>query len=221
MEGVSQLPDGAESPLTTGTVLREALAVFRRRWWRYIFLYSLTALPVIAASLLIPLPWNLLVAGLALPPFLAISQAVVAHAVLNEPAARGLGLAAYVRVGPRIPNLVAASVVYLALTFLGFLFLIVPGCLLVARWSVYVPALVNERTIGLGLHRSTNLTENHRWTGFWIAVIPVLLIVVESVIHFGNELASWVVVAMDVTLSVFAIVAAAVLYRRLVSPDAP
>jgi hypothetical protein len=219
--GIRLLTNGAESPLTTGSVFREALVVFGRHWWRYVFLYSLPALPVLAAGHLVAQPWNLLVVGIALPLYVAVSQAAVAYAVLNEPAARGLGLAAYVGVGKRIPHVVAATVVYLLLALLGFWLLIVPGCLLVARWSVYVPALVRERRIGLGLGRSTGLTESHRWTGFWISLIPVLLIVTESVIDPENELASWAMVAMDVVLSAYAIVAAAVFYRRLTVITSP
>ena len=164
-------------------------------------------------------PWNLLVVGIALPLYFGLSQAAVAYAVIND-GCRGLDLAAYVGVGQRIPHLVAASVVYLLLAALGFCLFIVPGCLLVARWSVFVPALVNERRIGLGLRRSVDLTEGHRWTGFWIALIPVLLIVAESVIDPPNEVVSWAMVAIDVVLSAYAIVAAAVFYRRLVSTDA-
>ncbi len=215
------MPDEAQSPIATGSVLREALVIFGRRWWRYILLYSITALPALAAILLLPWPWRAPAGLLTLLLYFAVSQAAVAYAVYNEPAVRGLGLSAFLRIAPRIPYLMTASLVYILLTLLGFCLLIVPGCLLMARWSVYVPALVNERNIGLGLGRSTDLTDGHRWTGFWIALTPVVLIVTDYVIDPANELASWAVVAMDVVLSVFAIVAAAVFYRRLLTSNGP
>lgn len=151
-----------------------------------------------------------------------VAYGAVAYAVLGERTLRGLGLRAYVRIAPRFARLVGAAIVSGFLTLLGFLLLIIPGCLLIARWSVYVPAIVAESGSGLGLDRSRDLTAGRRWVGFWVAIIPSLpVVVVEVVLQLWTGIegeAAWRFGATAAT-GAYGAVAAAVLYRRLVEQD--
>jgi hypothetical protein len=56
---------------------------------------------------------------------------------------------------------------------LGFIGLIVPGLMLMIRWSVAVPTLVVERGRGItgSMGRSADLTKGHRWSIFGLFVI--------------------------------------------------
>lgn len=57
-------------------------------------------------------------------------------------------------------------------TFLGGILLVIPGLMLLCRWSVSVAAEVVERTGVLGsMRRSRNLTEGYRWRIFSIVLI--------------------------------------------------
>ncbi len=55
-------------------------------------------------------------------------------------------------------------------------------------WSVFIPALVAERGIGLGLSRSSKLTEGRRWIGFWVAALPFLLLLTLLIVDAATEL---------------------------------
>ena len=82
-----------------------------------------------------------------------------------------------------------AMALLISLAFmLGFLLLVVPGIMLILRWSAALPALVVERAGILGsLGRSRDLTRGHRWAilGF-LLVLALIDLVVFGVLGFGG-----------------------------------
>jgi hypothetical protein len=136
-----QQPEADLSPITTGSVLREALRVSGRRWWRYLVLYVAVWLPVFIEPFL-AWPWAL-AAGFVALLLLPLAEGAVAFAVLNEPTLRGFGLKT-------------------------------------------------------------------------IAVLPTLFFFAELIIEREGDLASWASTAVYFMVSVYAVVAATVFYRRLV-----
>jgi uncharacterized membrane protein len=106
---------------------------------------------------------------------------------------------------------------------LGFLLLIVPGIMLALRWSVAVPALVQERLGVFGsMARSRDLTKGSRWALFGLFVILLVAsIAIELALGtasalFGGGVPGAVVDALvtSVTSMVMSI-AAAVSYVEL------
>ena len=58
---------------------------------------------------------------------------------------------------------------------LALLLLVVPGVILFLRWSVAVPALVQERAGVFGsIARSTELTKGSRWPLFWLWIVMIV-----------------------------------------------
>jgi hypothetical protein len=66
---------------------------------------------------------------------------------------------------------------------IGFILLIVPGVLLMLRWSVAAPAVVME---GLGIQdamrRSATLTKDRRWPIFLLGLIYVVVVIVLDLV---------------------------------------
>lgn len=59
----------------------------------------------------------------------------------------------------------------------GLLALVIPGLMLITRWSLAIPALVVERSsIDLSMSRSADLTRGHRWAVFALLLLNVLFV---------------------------------------------
>jgi hypothetical protein len=110
-------------------------------------------------------------------------------------------------------------------TTLGFLALVVPGILLLARWAVVAQtaALDGGRWID-PLRRSADLTERHRWHAFWLIVVAGIIAAVPSFalgLAFGHKtttIASFAAgTAIEVVTRSFEALAAALLYFDLKS----
>lgn len=69
-----------------------------------------------------------------------------------------------------------------ALGSLGLLLLVVPGILMLLRWSVAIPARIIENSQGLtAMARSVELTQGHRWKIFVLfLVIAIILFLIEG-----------------------------------------
>lgn len=122
-------------------------------------------------------------------------------------------------------------------TTLGFLALVVPGILLLARWAVVAQtaALDGGRWID-PLRRSADLTKEHRWHAFWLIVVAAIIAAVPSFalgLAFGNETTTVTSFAAGTAIEIvtrsFEALAAALLYFDLkarqaieaASPDEP
>jgi hypothetical protein len=89
---------------------------------------------------------------------------------------------------------------------LGFVFLVVPGLILVTMWAVVVPVTVVERPAFLGaFSRSAALTRGSRWAIFGLLVIVVII---SSII--GGVAGAIGAVALSATSPLFYLVLAVV-----------
>jgi hypothetical protein len=81
---------------------------------------------------------------------------------------------------------------------LGFIFLVVPGLILITMWSVAIPVcLVEGLGSGASLTRSSELTKGHRWQIFGIIILlGIISAVVGGLIGFVLSTAGLVVAAL-------------------------
>jgi hypothetical protein len=105
---------------------------------------------------------------------------------------------------------------------IGFVFLIVPGLILLTIWSVAAPVVVLERPPGLGaLARSRALVRGNGWQAFGVIfILTVLIAIVSGAIELGADSAGTaagivVRVVLGVLTAPLAALAAAVLYFEL------
>ncbi|HVW45850.1 MAG TPA: YciC family protein [Solirubrobacterales bacterium] len=86
-------------------------------------------------------------------------------------------------VGPVLPSLLGASIVYAIAVAVGFLFFIIPGCILLTIWAVIAPVIVVEKSrVGGAFGRSQKLVRDHGWTVFGTVVAATLISLVAAVI---------------------------------------
>jgi hypothetical protein len=86
-------------------------------------------------------------------------------------------------VGPVLPTLIGASILYAIGVAVGFVFLVVPGCILLTIWAVIAPVIVIERSgIGAAFGRSQELVRNHGWTVFGTVVAATLISLVAALV---------------------------------------
>lgn len=84
--------------------------------------------------------------------------------------------------GRVLPLIGLAVITYFAVVFASFLFLI-PGLMLLVRWSVSVPALVEERRgVFDSLKRSNALSRGSRWRIFALGLIILVISAVPGVL---------------------------------------
>ncbi|UDL91248.1 hypothetical protein LGH82_08300 [Mesorhizobium sp. PAMC28654] len=108
---------------------------------------------------------------------------------------------------------------------LGCVLLVVPGIMLLLRWSVAIPIQVQERLGVFGsMARSRDLTKGCRWPllGFWliliIAAIAIRLVLSKVAVVFGLPAAFVVNALVTAVVSTITTVAPAVSYVEL-RPD--
>lgn len=105
-----------------------------------------------------------------------IQLGAVTRASVDDLSGKGVSFGAAMADGLRyfFPLLIVGILAGIGV-MLGFLLLIAPGIILAVRWSVSAPVVVIERegpTKSLG--RSAELTENHRWAIFGLALLYFL-----------------------------------------------
>jgi hypothetical protein len=77
---------------------------------------------------------------------------------------------------PRLNRIVLAGILLGLAIGLGFLFLVVPGLILMTIWLLVIPAIVLEdRGIGDAFGRSRELVRGHGWQVFGVIVLTVIL----------------------------------------------
>lgn len=102
-----------------------------------------------------------------------ILQGALTRASVDDLSKKGLSFGAALGDGLRyfFPLFIVALLVGLG-AFVGFLFFVIPGLILIVRWAVAAPAAVIERegpTHSIG--RSAELTEGHRWAVFGLVLL--------------------------------------------------
>jgi hypothetical protein len=171
-------------PLSLGELLDRTFFLFRNNFVLFTAIVALPSLPILAFNLgglgvfrppLSPTPMQLVVSALAvlgtalvlLVPSLiaaALSQAATIVAVSRIHLDQPVSIAgAFGAIKSRILAIAIMIVVVGFLTGLGFVFFIVPGILLMLRWSLVIPvAVLESRGLGDSMTRSADLTAGDR-----------------------------------------------------------
>lgn len=85
------------------------------------------------------------------------------------------------RVRPHLVTMIGAVLLAILGIVVGFIFVIVPGLILLTWWCLIVPPIVLEGKSVLGaLRRSRTLVRGHAWTVFGVFIVTVLLVVIAS-----------------------------------------
>jgi hypothetical protein len=89
-------------------------------------------------------------------------------------------------VGPVLPTLLVTAILYGIGVAFGFLFFIVPGCILLTIWAVIAPVIVIERAgISAAFTRSQNLVRNFGWPVFGTVIAATLIAAIATLILTG------------------------------------
>lgn len=215
-------------------VLGEALDVYRRLWVRSVVVAGLVFAVVELAdafaarrhtfatafvSLLLALVGGLLVQG-------ALVEVVRDLHEGRAPASVG---DYYARTRDRLGTLVGASLLYGIGVAFGFVLLVVPGLIAIARWSLAVPLVVIERRgIGEAFSRSSALVKGRTGSVLVLVIVANVIagligIAVRSAFGFLPDFAAfWVggTIASAVAVPYEAHVLT-VLYYKLTEPERP
>lgn len=107
----------------------------------------------------------------------SILQAALVHGTVSDLNGKKASFGDCLQTGLRtcLPVIGLSFLFGIALVF-GFVLLIVPGVLMFLAWAVIVPVLVVENTGVFGAFgRSSELTKDHRWAIFGLAVVVCLI----------------------------------------------
>jgi hypothetical protein len=86
-------------------------------------------------------------------------------------------------VGPVLMTLIGASILYAIGVAVGFLFFIIPGCILLTIWAVIAPVIVIEKTsVGGSFGRSQALVRDYGWPVFGTVVVATLISLIAALI---------------------------------------
>ena len=103
------------------------------------------------------------------------------------------------RVRPHLGTLILAGILAGLGIAVGFVFLIVPGLILLTWWCLIVPAIVLEgKSVGESFGRSRELVRGHAWTVLGVIVLTGLMIAVAAGIlnaifsFLGPFLRTWI-----------------------------
>lgn len=135
----------------------------------------------------------------------------------------------YERTRPRLATLLVGTILYTAAVSFGLLLLIIPGLIVLARWSLIVPVIVLEdQSAGDARRRSSSLVRGQTGRVLWIIVVTfVLTSVVASVIGASlfwlpTLLGTWLAGLIAASLTTpFEAHVLTVLYYRLTEPERP
>jgi hypothetical protein len=177
----------AEGELRIGHVFRNAWTVFSANFLIFFTISAIVALPYLLlqvalasdSALLGPSPapdafdWRVFIGWLLAMVLNLVAQAVILYVAFRYLRGLPAPIGDAVRTGLAHLFPVLGVVILLVVgAGVGFLTLIVPGIILLMRWSVAVPACVVE---GLGpmasLGRSFTLTKGHGWQIFGISLL--------------------------------------------------
>ena len=87
----------------------------------------------------------------------------------------------------RFLPLVGLGILYGLGVGIGFVLLIVPGLILLARWAVVIPACLVEGTSPTdSMSRSASLTEGNRWKVLGVLLLTIIVfLIVYSIFHLA------------------------------------
>lgn len=224
-----------------GSVLSEAWSLYTRFLLRFfltafavfVVLDLFSALADVAAddSFLAGLFWSVLAAIVGIVGLFLVEAALleVARDVRDGRSDRGLG-ETYSAVWPRVPALIAASVVAAVVIGIGLLLLIVPGLYLLTIWSMIAAVIVLEgRSAGESFSRSHDLVRGNGWNVFGLIVVVFIIVAVASGVirlifaWLPDFLDAWIgaLVAHSLTIPFAAAALATAYFQLSQAPPAP
>src|SRR4051812_3299554 len=170
--------------MTVGNVLEQALALYRRFFWRFVattaivmvFLDLLSALGRTVDSTSGAVLWALVSVVVSLIGTFLVQGALTLAVddVRDGRIDTSIG-ELYARTRPHLGSLIVAGVLASIGIGIGLILLIAPGLYLLTLWALIVPAIVLEnRGTGESFGRSAELTAGHRWAVLGIALITVI-----------------------------------------------
>jgi hypothetical protein len=223
--------------MTVGGILREAPRLYVLLFWR-----SLLVAAVVFVGLVIPgavldvqhdTSWTIFTASILVALFTAYGDFLVEGALAEDVfdvyegrPSPSLGQLVR-RIRPHLVTLAVATFVYSVCFAAGLVLLVVPGLIVLVRWSVIVPVIMIEGAgIRESFRRSSRLVKGSGWTVFGVIAI---VLVGESLVEtfFDNLLyrlpefyASWLGhFLVSVVTAPFVAHALAVIYYHLVDSE--
>jgi hypothetical protein len=86
-------------------------------------------------------------------------------------------------VSPVLPTLLVTAIIYGLGVGIGFIFFVVPGCILLTIWAVIAPVIVIERVgVSAAFTRSQGLVRDYGWPVFGTVISATLLAAVATLI---------------------------------------
>lgn len=168
--------------MTVGGILAEAGRLYVRFFWRGLFLgvaiFLVLTIPAAIVDVQHDTTWTILLASSLVTIFTSYGDFLLEGALVVDarqhaeigslPSLRALVW----QTRPYLFSLLAATLIYSVCIAVGLLLLVVPGLLVLVRWSVIVPVIVIERR-GMrdSFRRSNELVRGHSWTVLWTLLI--------------------------------------------------
>jgi len=197
-----------EGELRVGHVFSSAWDIFSANFARFFAIGLVVALPNLLLLMTVPtetnafgttpapaaLGWRVFI-GLAIMMVLNLmSQAVILYIAFQYLRGQQVSMGEALQRGlARFLPILGLVILFGLGIWVGFLLLIIPGIMLMVRWSVAVPACVLEGTGPVAsLGRSAALTKGHRWKIFgiflliWIASLVVATLLGLIANQFGR-----------------------------------
>jgi hypothetical protein len=178
--------------MSIGAVLGEAWDLYRRFLWQF-FLTAVvvfTVLDLLSAlaewgagdSVSAGVFWGVVSAVIGVVGYFWVQAALVelVRDVRDGRVDRTVG-GTYRAVQPRLGAVIVAGVLAAIAIGIGFVFLVVPGLILLTIWSMLVPVIVFEgRTAGESFGRSRDVVRGHGWSVFGLILVTFLLVAIAS-----------------------------------------
>ena len=196
-------------PLSTGELLDRTFSLYRTHFVLFVAIFALPHLAVLAfqcvalafqtpgaslSRLFTTLAWSWGAILLSMVAS-AASQAATVIAVSNVHLDRPASVTdSFSKIKNQIAGVIGLSLAVGILVGLGFIFLIVPGILLVMMWSLAIPIKVLEnKGVGDSMTRSSELTKGNRSRIFVIWLLFVVLSIgVSLLLRWPIEIAAGV-----------------------------
>ncbi len=205
--------------MSVGSVLSAAWELLRWGWRRWLVVSLVASAAFESAYRAVGGTWEWVLLFLAFPALTGLVAALIAADVKHREESRwGRVSRAVGRLLP-IAAVVAIVSVVAAIGFgVGLLFLIVPGLILLARWSVVIPVLVWE---GSGFwdafRRSNRLVRGHTGVVLVAVLVPIVFAIPAGLGDPGSTAGLVFLVLVDALLTLVAAAIAIALYEQLVT----
>jgi hypothetical protein len=174
-------PTSATPAIRVGDVFGASWRLYRSRFGAFSLLAIVAYSPEALLTLLTPRTAAFLSLTYILERICSsFANAAIVYGVIQELRGQSFTFAGSMRRGfARLGPILGLSVIVSILAVLGFIFLIVPGFIVMAIYAVALSVCVAERAgVGASMRRSAYLTKGNRWRVFGIQ----LLIIVVSMI---------------------------------------